>query len=249
MIVFLFIFGLIMGSFYTVIGLRRPKNESIIKPRSHCELCNHTLKWYELIPVFSWIIQKGRCRKCHAKLSIVYPFIELLTACLFSLSYFLYGIEYEFFAMVIISSLLVIIFVSDFKYLVILDGPLLISSILILILKYFFFNGKTVLLSLLSGAILFGFMLIIRIVGDRVFKTESLGGGDIKLAGFFGFVLGIRLSFIALILGCFLAFPYAFYCVMANKEREVAFGPFLITGLLIIFILQSMILNFIEILI
>lgn len=249
MIVLLFILGLIMGSFYTVIGLRRPRNESIVKPRSHCEVCNHILKWYELIPVFSWVIQKGKCRECHAKLSVVYPLIELLTACLFVLSYLLYGIEYEFFAMIIISSLLVIIFVSDFKYLVILDGPLFVSSILILLLKYFFFNGKTVFLSFISGIVLFGFMLVIRVVGDHVFKTESLGGGDIKLAGFFGFVLGIRLSFIALILGCFLAFPYAFYYVMAHKEREVPFGPFLITGLLIIFILQSLILNFIEILI
>lgn len=249
MIILLFIFGLVMGSFYTVIGLRCPKNESIVKPRSHCESCNHVLKWYELIPVLSWIIQKGKCRQCHAKLSIVYPVIELLTASLFALAYILYGIEYEFFAMIIISSLLVIIFVSDFKYLVILDGPLLVSSLLILILKCFFFNGKTVLFSFISGAVLFCFMLIIRIIGDRVFKTESLGGGDIKLACFFGFVLGIRLSFIALVLGCFLAFPYALYYVIRNKQKEVPFGPFLITGLLIIFILQSMIFNFIEILI
>ena len=75
---YLFIAGLVLGSFYTVVGLRGPLNKSIIKPRSHCENCNHQLSWYELIPVLSYIIQKGKCRCCNQKISIIYPLIEIL---------------------------------------------------------------------------------------------------------------------------------------------------------------------------
>lgn len=248
-LIYLFIVGLVMGSFYTVIGLRAPHNESIILPRSHCDNCKKILKWYELLPVISWIIQGGRCRKCHSKISFFYPIIELLTGLLFALSYYLYGISYEFFAMLVISSLLIIIFVSDFKYLVILDAPLFLSYIIILVLKYFYFGFNTLVLSLISGVILFLFMYIIKFIGDKIFKRESLGGGDIKLAVFFGFSLGIRLSFMSLVLGSFLAFPYALYYVIKNREKEIPFGPFLMTGMLIIFMLQSLITDFINILI
>ena len=71
--IYLFIIGTIFGSFYTVVGSRRPVNESIIKPGSHCTTCNHFLKWYELIPIISWVIQGGKCRKCKTKLSLIYP--------------------------------------------------------------------------------------------------------------------------------------------------------------------------------
>ena len=133
--IYLFITGIILGSFYNVVGLRRPLNESIIKPRSHCPKCNHVLSWYELIPLVSYFIQKGKCRNCHKKIAKEYPLIELLTGLLFVLSYFIFGFSYNTLLMLIISSLLVIIFVSDFKYYVILDGPLLIFGSLILNIK------------------------------------------------------------------------------------------------------------------
>lgn len=248
-LIYLFIVGLVMGSFYTVIGLRVPLNESIIIPRSHCDNCKKVLKWYELLPIISWVTQLGRCRNCHSKIPVFYPIIELLTGFLFALSYRLYGISYEFFAMLVISSLLIIIFVSDFKYLVILDVPLFISCILILGLKYFYFGFSTLLASLISGVVLFLFMFFIKLIGDKVFKRESLGGGDIKLAIFFGFALGIRLSFMSLVLGSFLAFPYALYFVVKNKEKEIPFGPFLMVGMLIIFLLQTLITDFINLII
>lgn len=246
LLLYLFLIGLVMGSFFTVIGIRGPLNESFINSRSHCDNCKKTLKWYELLPIISWIIQGGRCNKCHSKIPVTYPIIELLTGFLFALSYYLYGISYEFFAMIVISSLLIIILVSDFKYLVILDAPLFISCILILVLKWYYFGLKTFIFSLLSGLILFLFMFLIKLIGDKVFKRESLGGGDIKLAVFFGFTLGIRLSFMSLVLGSFLAFPYALYFVIKSKEKEIPFGPFLMIGMLVIFLLQSLITDFIN---
>lgn len=245
-LIYLFLIGLVMGSFFTVVGVRGPVNESIISPSSHCDNCDKKLKWYELIPIISFIIQGGRCHKCHSKIPVIYPIIELVTGFLYALSYHLYGISYEFFAMLVISSLLIIILVSDFKYLVILDTPLFIGYILILVLKWYYFGFRTLIFSLISGLVLFTFMLIIKFIGDKVFKRESLGGGDIKLALFFGFTLGIRLSFMSLVLGSFLAFPYALYYVIKNKEKEIPFGPFLMIGMLIIFLLQSLITDFIN---
>ena len=173
--IYLFILGTIFGSFYTVIGLRRPVNESIIKPRSHCENCQHFLKWYELIPLFSYIIQKGKCRYCGEKISVIYPLIELLTGSLFSLSYFIYGFTFNTLISLFLVSLLVIIYVSDFKYFIILDGPLIILGILILGTKFLLGGIESVLTSILAGVLLMGVMFAIKFLGDRIFKRESLG--------------------------------------------------------------------------
>lgn len=235
-IVFMFIIGMLMGSFYTVVGHRLPNNESIVAPRSHCNSCNHVLKWYELIPVVSFVLQKGRCRKCKVKLSLIYPIIETLCGFLFALSYVLYGFSYEMLAFIVISSVLITVYVSDFNYLIILDGPLIIGSLIILLFKLYIFGVRTFIISIASGLIMFMFLYIIKLIGDKWFGQESLGGGDIKLAAFFGFVFGVRLSMVSLVLGSFLAFPYAIFCSFAKTEKEIPFGPFLITALLIVFI-------------
>lgn len=234
--IYLFILGTIFGSFYTVIGLRRPINESIIKPGSHCENCQHSLKWYELIPLFSYIIQKGKCRKCGKKISLIYPLVELLTGCLFSLSYFLYGFTFNTLISLFLVSLLVIIYVSDFKYFVILDGPLVIFGILILGAKFFLGGIDSVLTSILAGLLLMSVMFAIKFLGDKIFKRESLGGGDIKLAIIMGITVGLKLGLIALVFASFIALPYACYILLTNKGEEMPLGPFLITSLWLVFI-------------
>ena len=249
MIIFLFIYGLVMGSFLTVVSTRIPNNESIVKPRSHCTKCNHILEWYELIPVISFIMQKGRCRSCKQKISIIYPTIEILCGFLYSLSYVLYGFGYEMIAFIIISSLLVTIYVSDFEYYIILDEPLIICSILILLMKLYYFGFRTFIISLVSGLILFIFIMIVKLLGDKAFKQESIGGGDIKLITMFGFVFGVRLALVSLVVGSFLAFPYALYCSIKKSNREIPFGPFLITALLFVFIFMEPIKNMLNLLI
>lgn len=245
-IVLLFVLGLVMGSFFMVVGSRVPKNESIIKPRSHCDSCGHILKWYELIPVLSYVLQFGKCSNCHTKLSVMYPLIELFNGFLYSLSYALYGFSYEMIAFITISSILILVFVSDFKYMIILDEPLIIGSLLILLLKLYYFGFDTFTRSIYSGLIMFIFMLVVKITGDKVFKRESLGGGDVKLVTFFGFVFGVRLSFVSVVIGSFLAFPYAMFISLSKKDREVPFGPFLILALLIVFIYMEPIKDFLN---
>ena len=248
-IIYMFVIGTIMGSFFNVIGHRLSENESAIKPRSHCEFCGHTLAWYELIPIVSFLIQGGKCRKCGAKLSWWYPLIEIITGLFFVGCYLYYGFTYDLLLALIISSVLIITCISDFNYLVILDEVLVVSSLAALVVIFLKAGLNGLIISLLSGLLMFFFMLMVKIVGDKAFKRESLGGGDIKLSLFIGLVLGYKLSFINLVLASFLALPVAFYYLVKLKDREVPFGPFLIISTFIIYIFSTQILEFIDLLI
>ena len=234
-VIYLFIIGLILASFLTLVGMRLPVNQSIVKPRSHCDNCKHQLKWYELIPVFSYIIQNGKCRKCKKKLSMLYPLLEILSGTVFALAYIYFGISFDFFVTVLLCCLLVVIIVSDFNYMIILDSPLVIVSMLIVILKFYYYDFYHVLYGVVCGAGMLLFLLFVKFIGDKIFKKDSLGGGDIKLAFIFGLVLGVKYSFVALVIGCFCAFPYAFYNMSKDKNSEIPFGPFLMIGLLVTF--------------
>lgn len=235
----LIIFGLVFGSFYLVVATRLPKEESLVKTRSHCDNCKHILKWYELIPIISFLIQKGKCRKCGAKISILAPLIEILTAVAFTLPYYLYGFSYSFYALVLLLSLLIIIFISDFKYFIISDEPLFVTILAILILKYIYFGFNPFINAVISGIVMFVVFLPVKLFGDFTFKKESLGGGDIKLAILIGVTLGIKLGLTAFILSAFIALPYAIIVSLKSKEGIVPFGPFIITSLVTVFIFMD----------
>lgn len=247
--IYIFIIGTIMGSFFNVVAHRLSNNESIIKPGSHCESCQHLLKWYELIPIISFLIQGGRCRQCHTKLSWWYPLIEIITGLFYLFSYLYFGLSPDFFISLVISSVLVITCITDFNYLIILDEPLVIGSILIIIITLITSGLVDTLIAILSGLLLFFFMLLVKILGDKAFKRESLGGGDIKLSFFIGLSLGYKLAFVNLVLASLLTLPIAFYYFVKYKDREVPFGPFLIISNFIIFVFASPILEFIDYLI
>lgn len=247
--IYIFIIGAVMGSFFNVVAHRLSNNESIIKPGSHCESCGHLLKWYELIPIFSFLFQGGKCRKCGAKLSLWYPLIEIITGLLYLFSYLYFGLSPDFFISLVISSVLVITCITDFNYLIILDEPLVVGSILIIIITLITSGLVATLIAILSGLLLFFFMLLVKILGDKAFKRESLGGGDIKLSFFIGLSLGYKLAFVNLVLASFLTLPIAFYYLVKYKDREVPFGPFLIISNFIIFVFASPILEFIDYLI
>ena len=229
------ILGLVFGSFYLVVATRLPEEKSIIKPGSHCDNCNHELKWYELIPVISYMLQKGKCRSCGAKIPFLTVIIEIITGIAFVLPYYLYGLDYKFFAAILIYSLTIIIFISDFKYYIINDSPLFFTIIAILGLKLYFFGYKVALHSLLAGLFMFGLFLLIKFMGDKMFKKESLGGGDIKLAILLGVALNIKLGLAAFVLSAFIAFPYALFESIFKKEAIVPYGPFIIASLVIVF--------------
>ena len=230
-----FILGTIMGSFYLVLGTRLPKGEDIVKSRSRCDNCKKVLKWYNLIPLFSFIVQRGKCTICGKKISSEHFFVEVATGLLFLLTSIYFPLGYNYFVGLIIVSLLVIIFISDFKYMVILDSPLIVSIFFIIILKLIYFGFKATFYSIISGLVLFLIMVLIEKIGTLTLKKDSLGGGDIKFAFLMGLVLDVKLGIVALVLSTFLALPYAVASVKIMKKHEFPYGPFLAGALFIVF--------------
>lgn len=245
---FLFIIGIFMGSFFNVVSIRLCKNESIVFPRSHCINCNHTLSWYELIPLLSYIFLHGRCKKCHQHISLQYPVVEFITGLLFAFSYFIFGFNYNTLISMIISSVVVITFVTDSIYMVILDEVVFVGSIFILTI-YLVFEGLLPTLNhMLGGIIVFLLFLVIKLLGDKAFKQESLGWGDVKLSIIAGLVLGPYLGIIYLVLASFLAFPYAIYVSLRHNDVMLPFGPFLAASMLIVYWNTFNISNFLKVL-
>lgn len=230
-----FILGTIMGSFYLVLGTRLPKREDVVKSRSRCDNCKKILKWYNLIPLVSFIVQKGKCSSCGQKISSEHFFAEIFTGLLFLLTSIYFSFGYNYLVGLIIVSLMVIIFISDFKYMIILDSPLVVSVVLIIILKLIYFGFKTTIYSIISGLILFLIMLLIENLGSLILKKDSLGGGDIKFAFLMGLILDVKLGIVALVLSTFLALPYAVASVKIMKSHEFPYGPFLAGALFIVF--------------
>ncbi len=229
-----FLFGLCFGSYYGVLGYRVPKGEDTFKSRSHCDNCHHSLKWYELIPLFSYFFQKGKCNYCQKKLSCFYPILELGTAILFTVSYYSYGFSLELITSLTLVSLFIIVIVSDITYLIIPDRFIIISAIIIFLVKIMELGFKGGLIQLGFGLICFLFMYLIMLFGNKLFKKESLGGADIKLMFLVGLTLNPMLAIIVLFLASIIALPVSLIILIKNKEHVIPFGPFIILGLLIV---------------
>ncbi len=246
--ILMLIIGCIFGSFFNVVGYRVPKGLSIVSPGSFCPKCNHNLKWYELIPVFSYIIQKGKCRSCHEKISLIYPIIELTTGVLFAVSYFVFGFSYDLILALIVASFLVIVIVSDINYLVIPDEVTLFFSILVIAVKIAGEGIKVASLSVLSGLGMFVLMYLFMLLGNFLFKKESLGGGDVKLMFFVGIVLGPILGTFTIFLSSLIAFPLSLIIYLKDKDNVIPFGPFILIAAFTIILFQIPAIDILELL-
>lgn len=233
--IYIFIVGAVFGSFFDCLANRLSMNESIIKPRSHCDACGHILNWYELIPILSYLIQKGKCKKCGKILSIEYILTEVITGILFCLSYYFFGLSIDTLISLVVVSVIVVTFISDAKYMVILDEILVVGSILIMALYAIKGDYNTLLTMCISALVLSVIMLLIKVLGDKAFGKESLGWGDVKLSMFAGLVLGVKLGVMYIFLGSVLALPYAIYITIKKKEGLLPFGPFLAAAILFIY--------------
>ncbi len=234
-IVFWFVLGSVMASFYGVMASRLPEGKSIIKPRSHCDYCNHPLAFWEIVPILSFLILRGKCSACHKPLSKTFLLTEIFLGLSFSLSYCYYGISYSFLVSLFLLSLFDLIFLTDIKYMIILDSPLVVSSLAIFFLEWYFYSFAFALSRVLAGFMLFLFMYCVGLLGKMMFKREALGGGDIKLSFIFGLTLGLPHGFLALILSTFLALPYATFTLYNSNTKELPYGPFLISALCFVF--------------
>lgn len=223
-----FILGLCMGSFYTVIGLRIPKGESFLLSRSRCDECKHELSPLDLIPIFSYLFLRGKCRYCQANIDKTSTYVELFTGVLFAVSYYSYGFTFDLAIALGIVSLLMIVLVSDLTYLIIPDSILIFFSIYFLIFQLINIGLKETFIHVLVGLFLFFVMYLIMIMGNRAFKRESMGGGDVKLMFIFGLILDPLLGTLTIFLGSFFALPMSLFLYFSNKEKVIPFGPFLL---------------------
>lgn len=231
-----FVIGAIFGSFYNVVGSRLPNGESIIKPRSHCNNCKHVLTSVELIPILSYILQGGKCKKCHIKLSISYLIYEVISGLIFLFCYLRFGMTSDIIIPLTFLSMLIIIVVSDFEYMIISDEVLIVFG-MFLIIEIAVLNGFSSLLnSIFAGVIAFFAMFGIKKFGDLLFKKESMGGGDIKLLFFFGLTMGWGNALFSIFLGSLAGFPVSLLIMKIKKSNIIPFGPFLALGAAVIMI-------------
>lgn len=233
-----FILGTIFGSFYNVVGYRLPKGESILYPPSHCTNCNHRLGPFELIPIVSFFIQGRKCKKCHQKISWFYPIFEFGCGILFSICYLIFGFSLDLLIALTFVSMLSIIVLSDYEYMIISDEVLIFFGIVLLI-ELLIRDGIIATGGyLLQGILAFFTMWGIKKLGDFLFKKESMGGGDIKLMFVFGLVLGYPLAILSIFLGSLVGLPISLVMVAKKSSHEIPFGPFLSVGALILFLSQ-----------
>ena len=245
----LFILGTILGSFYNVVGYRLPKNESIVFPPSHCPKCNHRLEPWELIPIVSFLLQRGKCTKCKEKISWFYPVFEAFCGILFVLSYASFGLTYELIIVLTFVSMLIIIMVSDYHYMIIPDEILIFFGVALLIEKTIIHGVSTIPYTLLSGLIAFVIMFLLKKLGDLIFRQESMGGGDIKLLGIFGIMLGVPNALMSIVVASFIGLPISLIAVNLKKTHIVPFGPFLSLGAIVVLLTHldiNAILNFLT---
>ena len=227
----IFLLGLLLGSFYNVVGLRVPKGESIVAPRSHCPSCKRTLTAFELIPVVSYVLQKGKCRACSARISFVYPFVELSTAILFTLAPLFVGWSAEIVVSWTLISLFVIIFVSDVHYMVIPNRILLFFAPLLLIERITLAPLTPWWDSLLGSFV--GFMMLFLIA---LVSKGGMGGGDIKLFAVIGLALGVKLTVLAFFLSTFVGTMFGLIGMAighVKRGEPMPFGPAIVVGTLI----------------
>ncbi|WP_413365767.1 prepilin peptidase [Lysinibacillus sp. 3P01SB] len=228
--IFIALFGLILGSFYNVVGLRVPKGESIVNPPSHCTACNRRLTAFELIPVLSYVIQGGKCKGCGAKVSPIYCVTEIATAVLFVISYLKFGFTAELAVALLFMSLLLIIVVSDLAYMLI-PNKILLFFLPLLIIARIFSPLDPWWDSLLGAVIGFGILLLIAVI-----SKGGMGGGDIKLFFLIGLVLGTVYTLLTLFLASLIGMVVGIIVLKVRgqgRKTPIPFGPSIALGAVI----------------
>ncbi|UOQ86161.1 prepilin peptidase [Gracilibacillus salinarum] len=231
--VFFFILGLILGSFYNVVGLRVPEQTFFSSSRSICPACKQTLSWYELIPVVSFVIQKGKCRNCKERISVLYPVVELLTGIGFLLAYLYYGMSISLWITLCLISLFAIIIVSDFRYMMIPNRILLAFLPIMVILRCL--SPLDPWWSSLLGAVTgYGTVALIILI-----SRGGMGGGDMKLLGLLGILLGFPYILLAFFLANVIGLAFSLAILAKNgwrRKQEVPFGPSIMIGAILTYI-------------
>ena len=226
--IIIFLYGIVIGSFLNVVIYRVPKKENIVSTRSHCMTCGYQLKWYDLIPLFSWIFLGGRCRKCRTRISVQYPVIEAANGILYLIVFWKYGMSVDSLLYCLLFSALLALSVIDFRT---YEIPLGIN---IFILALGLIRVATDFSHVIDYGIGFLCVSIFLLLIYYITKGRGIGGGDVKLMAVCGLLLGWKLIILAFLLGCIIgSVCHLLRMRFAGAERVLAMGPYLSIGVAI----------------
>lgn len=222
-----FIYGIIVGSFLNVCIYRIPLKESVVTTRSHCMKCGYQLKWYDLVPVFSYIFLRGRCRKCGDRISPQYPLIELLNGILWVLTFVYTGINITSLIYSLVISALIVLSVIDFRT---FEIPVSINVYIgIMALINIVTDYEHILTYIIGMIIVSGVLYLMYFLSNG----RAIGGGDVKLMAACGLLLGWKLIIVAFIFGCLYASViHILRMVISKKDHMLAMGPYLSAGVI-----------------
>ena len=256
-IIWFFCLGGIIGSFLNVCILRWPEEKSVCYPLSNCPKCHKMIKWYDNIPIISYFILKGQCRNCQNKISKQYWIIELITAILFSITYYYVGISALLFPYLFFIACSLIATIVDFRYKIIPDQVTVGGMIIGLIWSFFvpelhnvslisdgWMNNFEALGYSLKGILIGGGILYcVAWIAEKILKKEAMGGGDIKLLAMIGSLFGWKIAVMAFWIAPFFGLISGIIEKIKTGKNEIAYGPFLILGAFIALIFKEEIVN------
>ena len=233
-VAFLFAAGLIVGSFLNVCIWRLPRRESVVFPASRCTRCSRSLRWFENIPVLSWVILRGRCRTCAEPVSYVYPLIELLTAVVFVTGYLIYGWTPLLAVRLLFACAMIVLFVIDLRHRILPNAITLPGIVAGLVFSAVLPPGWVASLvgAVLGGGILFA----IAEAYYRLRGVEGLGMGDVKMLAMIGAFLGPQLTLVTLILASLTGSIIGVSIIASGRggmQAALPFGTFLAVGALV----------------
>ena len=194
--VFIFIYGIVIGSFLNVCIYRIPQKEDIVRESSHCMSCGHRLKWYDLVPLFSYLFLKGKCRYCGSKLSKQYPIVEALNGILYVVVFYATDFSWDSILYCLMTSALIVLSVIDYRT---YEIPFGINVFLFVlgVIRCVFGKGD-------RGTLMIGFFAVslFLLLLSLLTRGAAIGGGDIKLMAAAGLLLGWKLIILAFVMGC-----------------------------------------------
>jgi leader peptidase (prepilin peptidase)/N-methyltransferase len=236
--------GLMLGSFMNVCIYRLPRGLSPVRPRSGCPNCGHMLAWYENVPVVSYLVLRGRCRKCRVAISPMYPIIEAITGAVFLAGYLWYGPSALLIVRLAFAWAMIALFVIDYQH-QILPNVITIPGIVVGILSNIL-AGPGWIASIIGAAVGAGSLYAIAEIYYRVRHEEGLGMGDVKMLGMIGAFLGWKLVLLTLVISSFLGSIVGVFVLVSRKESlkyAMPFGTFLAVGALVASVVGDAILD------
>ena len=226
--ILIFLYGIVIGSFLNVVIVRVPRKESIVKVRSHCENCGYQLKWFDLIPIFSYLVLGGKCRKCKTKISAQHLVLEVLNGILYVFTFFMAGFSLKTVLLCLLFSALLALSLIDFKTYEIPVG----FQYVILALAV----CQTILDRADWPEHVIGFFAVsvVLYLIYIISKGAAIGGGDVKLMAVCGLFVGWKLIIFAFLLGCIVgSVVHIIRMKLSGESHVLAMGPYLSIGVFV----------------